>query len=189
MGRPVAQYATIAHFDEIIMRSPSSSADLRSKLGEVVRAARKAKRIKQQSLADDVGLRRESINRIEKGKQMPRPRELAKLVRKLGIEWNEVLDDLYALRPARLDEGTRGRALERLGNDIYERRTAERLSLRMLGRRLRISASQLSRIEGNQLSYSRIFRDHPDDLGRPSEDRRIQITDRRVRAFISNRCS
>lgn len=167
------------------MRFSPEHAALRSELGEVVRDARKRMRIKQQALADDVGIRREALSRIEGGKHMPRSRVLDKLIRQLGIEWAPVLDKLYAMTPARVSEdGTRGQALKRLGNDIYRCRQAKQLRLRTLAKRLRISAAQLSRIERGQVLHSRIFRDHPDDLGHSRADRRIQIVDCRVSAFI-----
>ena len=170
------------------MRLPSGHFDLRGKLGEVIQAAREEKRIERKVLAHDVGIRREALSRIENGKQMPRPRLLEALVLKLGIEGEPVVSEIDASRPARVfGEGTRERALDRLREDIYRRRKAERLSLRALATRLRISAAQLSRIERGQVLHSRIFRDHPDDLGRPREERRIQITDCRVNAFIRDR--
>ena len=167
------------------MRLSEDYSVLRSKLGDIVKAERKKRRIKQEDLAGDVGIRREALSRIENGQQMPRPRALEALVRELGIEWDPVVIKLDVLRPVPVfEEGTRGRALDRLKNDIYRFRKAECLTLRALGKRLRISAAQLSRIERGQVLHSRIFRDHPDDLARPREDRRIQITDCRVRAFI-----
>jgi transcriptional regulator with XRE-family HTH domain len=172
---------------EIIMRLPSGHSDLQAKLGGVIQAAREEKGISRKVLAHDVGIRREALSRIENGKQMPRSRLLEALVLKLGIEWEPVVIEIQAVRPAReFEEGTRERALEHLANDIYQRRKAERLSLRALSKRLRISAAQLSRIERGQMLHSRIFRDHPDDLVNAREERRIQITDCRVRAFIRN---
>lgn len=170
---------------EIMVRLPRGYSVLRSNLGEVVQAERKDRRIKQEFLAGDVGIRREAMSRIESGKQRPRPRVLEALMRELELNWDQVAEEGATLRPALVfEEGTRGRALERLGNDIYERRRAKRLSLRKLGKRLRISAAQLSRIESGQVLHSRVFRDHPDDLVHPREDRRIQITNCRVSAFI-----
>ena len=158
---------------------------MRSKLGEVVQAERKERRIKQEFLAGDVGIRREALSRIEKGKQKPRPRVLEALMRELELNWDHVAEKGATLRPALVfEEGARGRELERLGDDIYQRRRAKRLSLRKLGKSLRISAAQLSRIERGQVLHSRIFSDHPDDLAFDREDRRIQITDCRVSAFI-----
>jgi transcriptional regulator with XRE-family HTH domain len=158
---------------------------LRADLGDTVRAERKKRRIKQEVLASDVGIRREALCRIENGRQKPGPRVLDALMRELEIDWNEVAEKGDTSHPARVfEECTRGRALQRLGNDICERRAAARLKLRGLSKRLRMSAAQLSRIERGQVLHSRIFRDHPDDLVHPREERRIQITDCRVRAFL-----
>ncbi len=167
------------------MRLPIGYSVLRSDLGRVVRAERKKRRIKQDVLAGDVGIRRATLSYIENDKQLPGPRVLDALIRELELDWDDFADKGEALRPPLVfEEGTRGRALDRLGSDICRRRKAERLSLRNLGKRLRISAAQLSRIERGQVRHSRIFCDHPDDLVHPREDRRIYITDCRVRAFI-----
>ncbi len=167
------------------MRLQTKYSILRSELGKLVQAERKKRRIKQEALAGDLGIQRAALSRIENGRHLPRARLLEALVQKLEIEWNPVVKRLDALRPLRaFEEGARERALERLGNDIHQRRKAERLTLRVLGRRLRMSAAQLSRIERRQVLHSRIFRDHLDDLVYPREHRRIQIIDCRVNAFI-----
>ena len=167
------------------MQAPSGQALLRAELGEVIRAERKKRRIKQAVLAGDVGIRREALSGIENGKHMPRVKVLNALVQKLGLEWNPVMDKLDLSKPVRaLEEGTRGRALDRLKSDIYRRRKAKGLSLRALGKRLRMSAAQLSRIERGQVLHSRIFRDHTEDLACSREDRRIQVVDCRVSAFL-----
>ena len=167
------------------MQAPSGQALLRSELGEVVRAERKKQRVKQAVLAGDIGIRREALSGIENGKHMPRERVLNALVQKLGLEWHPVMDKLDLSRPVRaFEEGTRGRALDRLRSDIYRCRKAKGLSLRALGKRLRMSAAQLSRIERGQVLHSRIFRDHPEDFACSREDRRIQVVDCRVSAFL-----
>ena len=167
------------------MQAPSDQDLLRSELGEVVRAERKKQRIKQAVLAGDIGIRREALSGIENGKHMPRVRALNALVQKLGLEWHPVMDKLDLSKPVRaLEEGTRGQALDRLQSDIYRRRKAKGLSLRALGKRLRMSAAQLSRIERGQVLHSRIFRDHPEDFACSREDRRIQVVDCRVSAFL-----
>ena len=104
------------------MQAPSDQDLLRSELGEVVRAERKKQRIKQAVLAGDIGIRREALSGIENGTHMPRVRVLNALVQRLGLEWKPVMDKLDLSKPVRaLEEGTRGRALDRLRSDIYRR--------------------------------------------------------------------
>lgn len=168
------------------MRLPSGYSSLRcKKLGGILRAERKKRRIKQAVLASDVGIRREALSRIENGRQTPRPRVLDALMGELNIEWDQVACRGPARRPARIfEEGTRGDALIALGNEIHRRRRKEGLSLSTLGDRLHLSAAQLSRVERGQVLRSRLFRDRPSDRAFDREERRIEVIDSALKAFL-----
>jgi len=74
------------------MRLPSGYSKLCSDLGKTIRSARKTLHLKQEALAADVGIRRETLSRIEMGKQVPRMQVLDMLVAKLDIEWDEIAE-------------------------------------------------------------------------------------------------
>ncbi len=169
------------------MRLPSPYVGLLPNLGEVLRRERKKLRIKQEVLAADLGIHRQALIRIEQGKQIPRLRTLYALLALLKIEFDCIAlegDGRASKNHLIFHEGHRGQQLERLGDAIFRRRKAEKLKLRQLAKRLRVSAAQLSRIERGQVANSRLFRDHPEDIVHGKRHRRIEITDCRLKAFV-----
>jgi hypothetical protein len=105
------------------------------------------------------------------------------LLAELDIEWEEIAERGSPLCPPLIfQEGTRGDKLVEIGREIRSRRGGA--SLRTLGKRLGLSAAQLSRLERGQISHSRIFRDHPDDMIFDREHRRIEIVDSKLKAFL-----
>jgi len=167
------------------MRLPSGYSNLRRGLGKTIRAARKTLNLKQEALAADVGIRRETLSRIETGKQVPRLQALDVLVAELDIDWDEIAERGSPFCPPLIfQEGTRGDELVEIGREIRLRRGSA--SLRTLSKRLGLSAAQLSRLERGQILRSRIFRDHPDDMIFGREHRRIEIVDSKLKAFLEN---
>ena len=165
------------------MRLPSGYSNLSGDIGKTIRAARKSLNLKQEALAADVGIRRETLSRIETGKEVPRLQVLDVLLAELGIEWDEIAErGSSSCPPLIFQEGRRGDSLVEIGREVRDRRGST--SLRTLGERVGISAAQLSRLERGQVSRSRIFRDHPDDMIFDHEHRRIEIVDSKLKAFL-----
>ena len=54
-------------------------------IGEKVKAAREEKRLSQKALADKIGLSEYTVIRLEKGRREPRPSELEKIAKVLGV--------------------------------------------------------------------------------------------------------
>lgn len=168
------------------MRLPSGYSNLRSNLGKTIRAARKTLNLKQEALAADVRIRRKTLSRIETGKQVPRLQVLDVLVAKLDIEWDEIAERGIPFgQPLIFQEGTRGDHLVEIGRQIRARRGSA--SLRAVGESLGLSAAQLSRLERGQVSRSRVFHDHPDDLIFDPEHRRIEVIDGKLNDFLKDR--
>jgi transcriptional regulator with XRE-family HTH domain len=61
------------------------SREIRIRIGEVVRQARKEQKLTQQQLADRIGLRRQMINRYENGRDAPTAENLGKILKCLRI--------------------------------------------------------------------------------------------------------
>jgi transcriptional regulator with XRE-family HTH domain len=74
------------------------SSSFAIQLGKNIRAARSALGLSQLELAEQIGIKRQSVNLYEKGKQWPQPVQAQALRRVLGID---VPDDPDTVRPHR----------------------------------------------------------------------------------------
>lgn len=157
-------------------RFPDGFAGFRPDLGAFLKACRKKEKQKQQTLADAIGITRPSLSAIENGHAWPLPGTLEALAREL-----ELTQDLMFMRgdkdqTVRLDDDAR-RADYRLelGRGLREGRKREGLTLRQIAHRCDISVAQLSRIERGHATRSRAYRDHPDYMELPKQDRPLQF--------------
>ena len=69
-------------------------------IGEKVKAAREEKRLSQKALADKIGLSEYTVIRLEKGRREPRPSELEKIAKVLGVP----VASLYDAVPMKSDD-------------------------------------------------------------------------------------
>lgn len=143
---------------------PLRYAAFRSDLGSVLRAQRKADQIKQQTLADAIGIQRSSLSAIENGRAWPLPDTLEGLMRELDLDWSMVLKK-GATKPPDQEVGGTDDADRRLdlGRALRSGRLQEGSSLRQVAERCGLSAAQLSRLERGQATRSRVYAKHPKD--------------------------
>lgn len=151
---------------------PEGYARFRPDLGAVLRHRRKEERLTQGRLAKKIGVARETLSRIERGRAWPRPDTLNKLTAELDLKVYDVwVREGLGRAPRKTDDLITDRRAQ-LGIDLRSGRLAEGLSLRALAALCGTSAAQLSRIERNLTSRSRSFEmDHTntgryDDAGR-----------------------
>lgn len=72
------------------MRLPQGYSVLRPDLGSLIREKRAARKLGQKVLAHEIKVSRETLSRIERGKQIPRPQVLSRLIGELDLEWDEL---------------------------------------------------------------------------------------------------
>ena len=101
----------------------------------------------QERFAKIIGIRRETLSRIENGRELPSPNTMAALMQELNFDWGDIAVKGRSSKPARIESpenlGILGQAL-RIG------RKKEKITLEELSERTGISASQLSRMERGQ---------------------------------------
>ena len=169
------------------MRLPAGYSSVSADFGTQVHIARKARKLKQAALAADVGICRETLLRIEKGQQGVRLRVLYALAEHLELELETVLDRGPPACPSLIfEEGRRGDMGVKIGANLHDRRIAQELSLRVLATRLGISAAQLSRLERGQSPNSRHLSEVTGDLKLDREDRRLNVSHRKLRNFLDD---
>lgn len=113
--------------------------------------------MKQQTLADAIGIQRSSLSAIENGHAWPLPDTLEALMRELDLDWSMVLNK-GATKPPYQKVGGTDAADERLdlGRALRSGRLKEGSSLRQVAERCGLSAAQLSRLEGGEATRSRV---------------------------------
>ena len=153
--------ATTSHlFYKPMMLLPFPYIRIEKDLGKILCRARRIKRKTQASVAKSVGIRRETLSKIEQGRT-PQPQILDQLLIVLELDWCDVAVKGRGNK-FRLDlDGERERQLLTTGERIQEQRAKERKSLTALSKQLGLSASTLSRLERGQLPRSRVFKDSP----------------------------
>jgi transcriptional regulator with XRE-family HTH domain len=191
MGCRTANFAicnNVTFFENFVLSSLSRSrlplgfAGFRPDLGEILRRRRRNQVVKQQALADAVGITRESLSRIESGRSWPLPDTLDGLMRELDLDWHQLAIVGVTDRATRAFDGTwRGDLRLQLGRAVREARRLEKLKLRELALRCCVSVAQLSRIERGEAPRSRVYEDHPDDADQPKEYRRLGFRDPELR--------
>jgi transcriptional regulator with XRE-family HTH domain len=165
------------------MLLPYPYTSLDKNFGKILCRARRIQRMKQASVADDVGIRRETLSKIEQGRT-PRPQILDRLLGVLELDWCDVAvrgkGNKFRLR---LD-GYRNELLVEIGEEIQEKRKKEGKTLAALSNELELSASTLSRLERAQLSRSRVFRDSAGFEAEEFSDRPATIVHTRLADFL-----
>ena len=159
------------------MRLPRGYVSLRPDLGRVLGERRRA-RAKQQTVADQVRVARETLSRIEAGRASPRPDTLERLMLALDLDWDAVAVRGEATARARVFHDTfRGGQCQMLGRSVRVGRERLGLSLRFVAGRCSLSASQLSRLERGEVVAGRAFKDVVGDGRLPHADRRVLLAD------------
>ncbi len=138
------------------MLIPGGYSRLRPDLGDRLKSARRERRLKQEALADLVGVVRETISKIENGRE-PRPHVLDALMTALDLEWLDVAEAGFNPSPRPFIDGARGDWVCMLGRRLREQRREENASLRNAAKRSGLSAAQLSRVERGLVRRSKIF--------------------------------
>ncbi|WP_375404237.1 helix-turn-helix domain-containing protein [uncultured Sphingomonas sp.] len=158
------------------MRLPRGYVTLRPDLGAVLRARRRDGYGKQQSVAEAVGVARETLSRIEAGRTMPRPDTLDRLLAVLELEWDDVAVRGDGAGRARVFRDTfRGEGCFRLGLAVRAGRRRLGLGLREAGIACGFSASQLSRLERGEVLSGRALLAAPGQDDVASENRRMVL--------------
>lgn len=161
------------------LRLPEGFSHLRPDLGKIIKDYRTGVKgfvgpIKQQDLAEKVGITRLTLSRIENGHTWPQADTLARIIGELEFDYPEVAVRGVAVAPATRFDGTRqGVRTYVLGQQLRIERRALEWTLAELSRRSGISAPHLSRIERAEVGRSAVYTWHPEDLNLPPEDRRI----------------
>lgn len=159
------------------MRLPVGFSRLRQDLGAILADERRSRRLKQEALAHDLGIRRETLSRIETGREWPLPETLDGFLRVFEWDWDKVAEKGGAVASRRFDGSWHGERIKALGGAVRAGRRARKLSLRAVAERSVLSPAQISRLERGELGRSRAILDHPDDAELPKEERRIVVAD------------
>ncbi len=72
--------------------------------GEMLRIARRARKLSQAALAKAVGISPVHVSQIETGQRIPSDRIAKDIATVLGLQWQEVLRSVYRLRSPEADE-------------------------------------------------------------------------------------
>jgi transcriptional regulator with XRE-family HTH domain len=159
------------------MLLPEGFTQLRADLGKVLRARRKGENIALKNLAEDVGITRESLSRIECGRRWPSYDTLYRIMGKLSLEWHQIAIEGQAARSSRpFPRNEREEDLEHLGAALRRGRKAKGLSLRALAADCTLSHSQLSRIERGHIRHSDVLEECDDD-GMLDHNRHLRFSD------------
>ena len=162
---------------------PSGYVRLKDNLGLILRRTRIMMRCKQAVVADDAGISRGTLSKIEKGR-VPRPQVLDRLMFVLELDWANVADTGTGTKFRPFLEGFRGGKLIEIGRDIQRRRKDEGKSLNALSALLGLSVSTLSRLERGELPRSRVFQDLAGFESKEFNERPFKIVHPKLAAFL-----
>ncbi|MFK3889775.1 helix-turn-helix domain-containing protein [Sphingomonas sp. NPDC079357] len=156
-------------------RLPEGFAAFRDDFGEIIRKKRVSEGWSQQTLADLVGVTRETISRMENG-AWPLPDTLYGLMRHLEIDWGDfAVPGVSERPPKRFDGSPRGEDRFHMGQALRKARLSKGWTLQCLAGRCGMSAAQLSRLERGESSRSKFLEDDPRDAELPVEYRRYRF--------------
>lgn len=169
-------------------RMPLGFVALRADLGSILRRRRKYGRFgKQGAVAADANIAPETLSRIENGKAMPRIETLEALLVALDLGWNQIaIWDENSANSSDINSRRQDRLLD-AGRELREARLAAGMSLRELAALSGLSLAQLSRVECGQSGGARVYREDPEDLALPCDERRIELSNA-ILANLVERC-
>lgn len=143
-------------------RLPPEYVALHPDLGERLRKARegpKGERFghKQEMLADEAGVSRSTLSRIEQGHAVPRMETLERLMAALDIESSIIAEVTRVEHPVVETDASQRMAKDAtLGGELRAERTRLGLTIAEVALAAGVSAAQLSRIERGQIRFSRL---------------------------------
>lgn len=157
---------------------PPGYSAFRPRLGMELGQKRRGESLKQQTVADDIGISRACLSRIECGHAWPAPDTLDALLSLYGLDWGDVaIAGTLPGATRRMFDGTdRCDSLMHLGRKIRSGRRAKGLKLRPAAAKAGISASQLSRIERGQCVTSGVFTEPSEDMRKEKARRSVILT-------------
>ena len=151
---------------------PEGFSHLKPGVGRIVKEQRKARRMKQEALAQDIGITRSTLSRIESGAALPSPTTLERLIEVFNLEMGDFAVEGRASRRAMvIDDTQRGKQHAAMGQSLRYSRKDQKLTLAALARLSGVSASQLSRVERGQFFRSGLIGWDPDTLHLCEDDR------------------
>ena len=158
------------------MRLPRGFVALRPDLGAFLRERRRSGYGKQHVVAEEAGIARETLSRIERGRTRPGPETMDQLLRILELDWPDVAvrgDTGRGCRP--FHDTWTGEQCFRAGQAIRAGRRKLGMSLREAAARCGLSAAQLSRVERGEVIGGTVFSQVPEDAYMPVGHRRVVI--------------
>lgn len=165
------------------MKLPFSYIRLNSNFGLILRRTRIMRRLKQAVVADDAGISRSTLSRIERGR-VPRRQVLDKLLAILDLDWPVVAKRANVANIRPILDGPRVENLFKIGSDLQLRRKKQGKTLATLSANLGLSASTLSRLERGELPRSRVFQDLAGYESEEFSDRPFMIKHEKLAAFL-----
>ena len=143
-------------------RFPKGYSGFRPDLGEFLTGRRKKMRIKQQTMAEVIGIARPSLSAIENGRVWPMPETMEKLADQLDLELSDIFEPGETSRTPRFKaDGSGADQRSDLGAALRAGRRLEKLKLWQVARKCNLSKAQLSRIERGEITRSRFFENGP----------------------------
>jgi len=167
---------------------PAGYVALKVDFGTRLKAKRRQQRLKQASVADDIGIARETLSRIEQGRP-PRGSILLALLAKLEMDISEVADPDPTNRGLAFTGGARGDDLLAIGHAILEKRRQLHMSLEEAAKLIGLSAATLSRLERSQSPRSRVLKELPKYAAMDLEDRQVTVHHAKLQEFLASPCS
>jgi transcriptional regulator with XRE-family HTH domain len=159
-------------------RLPKGFVGYRPDLGEFIRNERRARLWKQSAFAEEIGIRRGSLSRIERGHALPMPDTIDAIIRAFDLDWADVALKGQALTSRKDYDGTfRHAELLDIGSAIRRGRRRLGLKLHQVTTQTILSAAQLSRLERGALGNSRVVAEFAEDHLADRRDRRLFLTD------------
>lgn len=148
---------------------------------EVIRNARKQRRLTQARLSEKAGVSRKTIGRLESGRH-PALETLERVNEHLGLTLKDLAENYESLNIAA--ESDRSEQIFDIGQGIRDRRRQLKISLKTLSQETGLSEPTLSRLERGRSLRSRVFKDNPEYADLPFEDRLVLVDHPYLRDFL-----